>query len=188
MTYRMVTPPAVTAVTLADAKIALRIDGNDLDVIVTAWIGSVTAFAEHATGRAMIHQTWRVTHDRFPTAIKIPRAPIASVTTLKYVDPLGVEYLLDAADYEIDAESEPGWIVPAVNKTWPETFDKINAVKVEVVCGYGAAATAVPAGLRLYILAKLVEQFDGAAEIATTPIESSYVDRMLDPYTLAEFG
>jgi uncharacterized phiE125 gp8 family phage protein len=188
MTYRLLTGPAALPVTLAEAKTHLRIDGNDLDAVVTNWIAGVTAYAEHKTARACIHQTWRITHDRFPSAIRVPRAPVVSVTALKFWNEQNVETLLDPADYELDAESEPGWIVPAVGKAWPSTVTKINAVRIDVLCGYGAASTAVPAGLRLYLLAKLVEQFDAGSELTKAGIAPSFIDRQLDPYLLEEFG
>jgi uncharacterized phiE125 gp8 family phage protein len=185
MTARLITPPAELAVSLLEAKqnLGFRIAATDDDARIRAWIEGITAHAEHYTGRAVINQTWRVTLDRFPDAIQLAMPPLVSVTSLKYLDAEGVEQTLDPQDYLIDAVSEPGYAVPAPGKTWPSTADQINAVKVEYVAGYGTDSTATPAAIRLYILAKLAEQFDPATRtISKESVGASYLDRLLDRY------
>ena len=49
--------PAVLAVSLADAKAALRIDGDDMGTLVTIWAKGVIAVLEHKTGQCMMEQT-----------------------------------------------------------------------------------------------------------------------------------
>lgn len=180
MATNLITPPAALAVSLATAKEHLKITGSDQDTLVTAWIEGITAHAEHVTGRAFINQTWRVTLDRFPDAIEIPTS--ASSVTVKYYDTSGVEQTLDPADYVVDAVNVPGYVVPGVGKAWPETYERINSVAVDVVCGYGSSETSVPSGLKLYILAKLVEQYDPASVPEKGTVQASFIDSMLDRF------
>ena len=180
MPTRLITPPAALPVSLAEAKLNLRIDGNEQDTMIEAWLHGITAHAEHVTGRSFINQTWRVTLDAFPDAIELP-VPVSSVT-VKYLDESGVENTLDPADYLVDSASEPGYAVPNIGKSWPTTYDRINAVNVDVVAGYGATEASVPNGIKLYILAKLVEQYDPAIKAEKDTVQSSFVDRLLDPY------
>ena len=178
MPTRLITPPAALAVSLAEAKLNLRIDGNEQDSMIEAWIHGITAHAEHLTGRSFINQTWRVTLDSFPDAIELP-GPVSSVT-VKYIDEAGTEQTLDQADYIVDSASEPGYAVPGVGKAWPATYDRINAVNVDVVAGYGDSEVNVPKGITLYILARLVEQYDPAVRVEKDTVQSSFLDRMLD--------
>jgi uncharacterized phiE125 gp8 family phage protein len=180
MTYQLITPNAVLEVSLVDAKTQLGIDGADLDAIVTAWIKGVVAYAEHQTGRAILNQTWRTTLDKFPDAIRLPFPACSSITSLKYLDAAGVEQTLNPADYELSSESQAAWVVPAYGKTWPATYDKINAVKVDAVFGYGALIADVPQDFRLFILAKLREQFDAATRPEKDTVQSSFIDHLLD--------
>lgn len=180
MATYLITPPAALAVPLQTAKDHLKITGSDQDALVTAWIEGITAHAEHVTGRAFINQTWRVTLDSFPTDIEIPAN--ASSVTVKYYDTNGVEQTLDPADYVVYSANAPGYIVPNVGKAWPATYERINSVNVDVVCGYGASDANVPAGLKLYILAKLVEQYDPASVPDKGTVQSSYIDSMLDRF------
>ena len=180
MPTRLITPPVALAVSLDEAKLNLKIEDAEQDAIVTAWIEGITAHAEHLTGRSFINQTWRVTCDSFPDAIELPCT--ASEVTIKYLDVNGVEKTLDPADYIVDSVSEPGYAVPGVGKAWPETYDRINAVNVDVVAGYGATEADVPKLIRLYILARLVEQYDPATRLEKGTVQASFLDGMLDRF------
>ncbi|MCE3262621.1 MAG: hypothetical protein K0R43_1700 [Pseudoduganella sp.] len=183
MTTRLITPPATPALSLADAKDALKIDTSDQDAQVEAWVAGITAHAEHLTGRAFVTQTWRVTLDAFPDAIELAHPPISAVSSVKFIDTNGVLQTLDPQDYVLDKESEPGYVVPAPEKSWPSTASQINAVKVEYTCGYGVD-TDIPESIRLYLIAKLREQYDPAIKADKGTVQSSFLDRLLDRETV----
>jgi len=182
MTVRLVSPPVELPVSLAAAKEALRIDTDDMDDMVRAWVAGIVAYAEHKTGRSFINQGYRVTLDAFPEAIELPSPPVFSVTAVQFVDVTGALQVLDPADYKVDDASEPGFVVPARGKAWPATFDEINAVTVDCVCGYGADDSAIPAGIKTYLIAKLREQFDPAIRVERDTVQSSFIDGLLDRF------
>lgn len=182
MTARLITPPAVLPVSLAEAKANMGIDGDDQDGILTAWILGVASYAEGHMQRAIMEQGWRVTLDAFPDAIRLEAPPVVSVQTLRYVDADGADQVLDPADYRVDTESEPSYIVPARGKSWPATYEEINTVRVEYTAGYGVTPTDVPAGIKLFILAKLREQFDPAVRVEKDTVQATFIDRLLDQY------
>jgi uncharacterized phiE125 gp8 family phage protein len=181
MTTRQVSPPAMMAVALADAKAQLRIDADDtaFDTQLSIWIAGITAEAEHATGRAFVNRPMRVTLDAFPDAIRLS-APTFSVESVKFVDVDSQDQLLDAADYYADTVTEPGYVVPATGTAWPATATRVNAVAVDYTAGYGPDATTVPEGARLYILARLAEQWDPIVKEFKNTVKSNFVDRLLD--------
>lgn len=181
MTTRQVSSPAVMAVTLADAKAQLRIDADDtaFDTQLVIWVAGITAEAEHATGRAFVNRSMRVTLDAFPDAIRLS-APTSSVESVKFVDVDGQEQTLDPIDYYVDKVTEPGYIVPASGRTWPATATRVNVVVVDYTAGYGTDATTVPAGARLYILARLAEMWDPAVKEFKETVRSNFVGRLLD--------
>ncbi|WP_198116926.1 head-tail connector protein [Massilia rhizosphaerae] len=181
MTTRQVSPPDVMAVTLADAKAQLRIDSDDtaFDSQLSIWIAGITEEAEHATGRAFVNRPMRVTLDAFPDAIRLS-APTFSVERLKFVDVDGQEQVLDPVDYFADTVTEPGYIVPASGKAWPATADRVNVVSVDYTAGYGSDATTVPSSAKLYILARLTEQWDPIVKEFKETVKSNFVGRLLD--------
>lgn len=184
MTARLITPPAALAVTLDQARANLRIDGTSMDALITTFLEGITEALEHELGRALITQCWRVTLDAFPStspaAIRLARAPLVSVQSIQYFDLAGVLQTLDPATYIVDTVSAPGRVVPAPGCTWPQAQARVNAVAVNYTCGYGATADSTPKNVRLYVLAKLVEQFEPTTGMERETVQSAFVDRLLD--------
>ena len=180
MTTKQITAPAALPVSLDEAKLSLRIDGDELDGDVTRWIKGIVATAEHETGRAFIHQTWRCTLDEFPDAIRLDHAPLVSVESIRFYDVAGVLQTLDPQDYLVDTITEPGYVVPASGRAWPATADRINSLMVDYTAGYGATEVSVPENVKLYIIARLVEQYDPDTRMLRDSVQSEFVGRLLD--------
>lgn len=186
MTAKLITAPAAPAVSLPDAKANLRIEADDtaLDGLITAWVDGITEHAEHLTGRSFVSQKWRLTLPAFPAchhdqrAIRLPSSPLLEITAFKYIDPVGAEQTLAAEAYTVDGE----YLLPAYGTAWPATRMQAVAVTIEGTFGYGVDDTAVPNGIRLYILAKLTEQFDPAVRPEKDTVQASFIDRLLDRY------
>lgn len=178
MTMIRITPPAALPVSLDLAKANMRVDGDDMDALITSWIKGVVAALEHEIGQCLIEQTWRVMVDSFPAALELPH-PVMSVTSVKYFDVDGTEQTLDPAAYRLWRARYRSALMPPRGGAWPETLADTD-VTVEVVCGYGAAPDDVPENVQLYILAKLVEQFDPATRMERDTVQSAFVARLLD--------
>ncbi len=186
MNPRPITPASALAITLEAAKKNMRIDGSALDGVLEAWLRGVIKHAENFTQRAFVEQTWRLTLDRFPCsdAIRLDRSPLIGVEFIKFYDEADALQILDPADYLVDPESEPGFVVPAAGKTWPATSKRINAVLIHFKCGYGSTGESTPEDIKLYILAKLAEQFDPAAKPDKGTVQSSFIDGLLQHYRI----
>lgn len=190
--------PAVLPITLDQAKMQLRVTVPDFDSQITGYIQAATDFIDGEwgfLGRALVTQTWRLTLDGFPTGgggavsyfnpysywgwnfgstnmngqIKIPLPPLQSVTQIEYDDPNGNVQTVNAGDFFVDTQSEPGWIVPQGSKSWPSTLDAINTVRIDFVAGYPAdsssppdLAAKVPGNIKQAILLMVANWMEGA--------------------------
>lgn len=179
MTQRLITPPTVLAVTLDQAKANLRVDGADMDALITMWVEGIIAALEHEIGQCLMPQTWEVTLDAFPIAISLPH-PVISITSVKYLDVTGAEQTLAPAAYKLIRSAYTSTLTAISGATWPTTASEVGAVTITVECGHGTTAAATPANVRLYILAKLVEQFDPATRTERDTVQSDFVGRLLD--------
>jgi uncharacterized phiE125 gp8 family phage protein len=187
MTSERISEPLAPAVSLAAARQNLRVDGTELDSLIEAWLGGIVDHAEHLTGRSFVSQGWRLTLPAFPNderspihpqAIRLPSSPLIGITVFKYIDPTGAEQTLAAEAYAVEGE----YLIPAYGTSWPGSRLQAAAVTIEGTFGYGADNTTVPNGVRLYILAKLVEQFDPAVRPEKDTVQASFIDRLLDRY------
>lgn len=178
MTTRPRAPKAALAVSLEDAKETLRISDSGLDASIERWIRAITLEAEHQTGCTVnVAKNWRLTLDAFPDALRLDYAPVLNVESVKFYDAENALQTLDPADYYVDSVSVPGFIVPAPDKAWPATYDRVHAVVVDYVSG---TADGVPENIQQYILARLQEQFDPSGREFKETAQSKYADRLLD--------
>jgi len=181
MSWKLITPPTGLAVSMTEAQTAARADVDEngvspLDGEIQRAIRTYTTEAEGETNRAIMEQTWRLTLDRFNGAIELRRPPLLQVVHVKYYNAENVQRTLDPQDYQVDGESEPGYIVPANGKAWPATASRINAVEVQIRCGYGPDHTSVPDSISGFILARLGEHFQSGGKA-----ENKHVKRLLWP-------
>ena len=142
MALKLITPASVLPVSLAEAKLACRFDATDLDSDITDMIVDAAALTAHEGGKELTQRTFEVTFDAFPDAVELTRIPVASITSVKYVDAAGVLQTLDPSAYALDNADDNGfaYVVPAYGTEWPATRDEINAVRVRYVAGYATAA------------------------------------------------
>jgi uncharacterized phiE125 gp8 family phage protein len=144
----LVTAPASTPISLTEAKAHLVVDHADDDTLITSYIEQAVDFCEKYTGRKLITQTWCYYFDCFDAEIVINETPIQSITSVKYQDSSDVEQTVTGTDYYTSILGNRIRI-EAVN-SWPSTFDKYDAVKVEIVQGY-ADADSVPDAIKTAI-------------------------------------
>ena len=140
------TAPGTEPVTLAQARLHLRIDADmtDDDAMITALIIAARQYCEQFQNRAYIEQVVTLKTDRFPLRFRIPRSPLISVTSINYIDTAGDDQLLSTDVYAVDVTSEPGKVTLKHNQTWPATQRIHHAVTVVYKAGYGNAAADVP--------------------------------------------
>jgi uncharacterized phiE125 gp8 family phage protein len=175
MTTRLTVPPAVEPITLAALKLRCRVDHDADDSILTGHIVTAREECEKLTQRALITQTHVQTLDRFSDAFRIDWPRLQSVTSIKYDDVDGAEQTLDPASYIVDTASEPGYVVPAVLTEWPNVIDRINAIRVTYICGYGDAAADVPQSLRDWILCYAEQLYMRCIDFSKLPRVDRYV-------------
>ena len=169
----LVTAPAVEPVTVADAKVQCRIDhGVEDPFLQDNLIVGARQWAEAFTGRAFITQTWELKLPYFLDVIELPRPPLVSVTSIKYLDTSNTLQPWAEANYIVTgiASEARGRIEPAYGISYPSTLLVPDAVRIIYVAGYGAAA-AVPQGIKDAILYHVAE---------------SYTNRERPDYSLAE--
>ena len=184
----LVTEPTEEPVSVAEAKIHLRITNSAEDTSIGSLITASRQVAENATRRVFVTQTWEGRLDRFPRydkGFEVPKPPLRSVSKIEYVDDDGVTQTLPSSDYQVDVHSLQGRVAPAFDKSWPTTRDDtLNAVIVTFEAGYGAAA-AVPQAIKqamlLHIGTLYEHREDTVIGLNAVPLPLA-ASRLLSPY------
>lgn len=184
MALKLITPATALAVSLAEAKLHLRVDTSAEDTSITLMVMAAMEAAEQATGRAIMPQTWELALDAFPSAFELTRVPAASVTSIKYWDTTDTQQTLGTQLYTLDNADDfsSACVVPAYGGSWPTAREQVNAVALRYVAGYADAAS-VPAAIKGWLLLQVGAMFENRqAEGAVQTYALGFADRLLDRY------
>jgi uncharacterized phiE125 gp8 family phage protein len=177
LVYQVVvtTPPASEPVSLAEAKLHLRVDDSAEDALITRLISAARIQCEQMAGRAFITRTLTAMLDEWPAdgLIELPYPPVISVASIIYTDQAGAPTTWPASNYQVDATSTPGRIGLAYNKRWPTaTLRPLAPIAVQYTAGYGVAA-AVPEPYKqgmLLLIGHWYENREAVLERQTYPV------------------
>jgi uncharacterized phiE125 gp8 family phage protein len=144
----VVTPPEAEPIGITDiAKLHLKLDGTEEDLLLAIWIQAAREKIEERTGRSLITQGRQIKLDYFPCHIELMNGPVqADSIVIKYFDEDEVEQTLSNTEYWVDTHSPIARIV--VKNNWPSTKCMPNAVTIDYNAGYGDTADDVPGSLR----------------------------------------
>lgn len=172
------------AVTLAEVKRHLRIEEDfaQEDTTLQQYVAAATSLVEEMQGRQIMPATVALTLDNFPSGdeIKLPRAPLSSVSSISYVDVDGASQTFATTGYMADTVSEPGRVRLRYGQSWPSARTQPNGVTVTFVAGY-SSASAVPATTKQAILlqaAHLYGNREGVSEVNLKSVPMS-VERLI---------
>ena len=203
--------PAVEPLLVSELAAWLRVDADDTSQndVLTHLAADVRRRCETVSGRALITQTWRLSLDGFPPpsgyfgsswwvrldrpdgdgpgvwpwkfAIRLPKPPVQSVTSIVYVDQAGATQTLAASAYQVDTDSDPARIVPAYSSLWPVARPQLNAVQVTFVAGYGATGASVPDDMRGAMKIAAAHLYENRAKP-----DEDFLDRLFRPFWRGE--
>ena len=204
MTLRIITQPSVEPITLAEAKLQCRVETTFTadDDLLNALITAVRQQVENLTRRALVQQTLELTLDCFPASgvIELPRPPLQSVTSVKFIDTDGTLTTVPASEYQVDTYREPGLVMPAYLESWDATRSDFNAVQVRYVAGYASGSPQdavglvenIPQALKHWMKVRINTLYNQREGInignTVSEIPRDFVGGLLDRYVVSMFG
>lgn len=192
MSLTLVTPPEVEPLLLDETKDHLEVSYSDRDAMIRTLILVARQRCEGATRRTLITQTWDLFLDQWPTwdgyhggnvfepvntllpaggYVCLPKAPLQSITFVKYVDLAGNTQTWDPSNYLVETpvgdrcargRLSLGWV-----KVWPVIRPTMNAIQIRMVTGYGDEADDVPAILRQAMLLDIGTLYETRESVLT---------------------
>lgn len=139
ITYALSTAPTSEPVTVDEVKDDRRITTTDDDDYIDSLITAARLHIEHYTRKTLVTQTWLAYLDGFPSLgyIELDKPPLASVSSVQYVDENGSTQTFSSSNYVVDTTGAKGRIRLAYSQSWPTTRAQPQAVTITFVSGYG---------------------------------------------------
>lgn len=179
MSLTLVTAPELEPVTLAEAKEQTHVDGTDEDTYLAGLVTTARTWAEGIAGRSFINTTWDWKLDHFPMSgdrwLHLPRAPVSAITSVTYLNSSGVSTTWASSNYVLSGNDLPPRLALAPGVSWPTTeSERINAVTVRFVAGYGATVSSVPEPIRHAIKLRVADLHANRESETTGTIVSKF--------------
>lgn len=173
MTIITITPPASEPVSLAEAKLFLRVDHDAEDELIPLLITAAREAVEAAIGRALITRRVRESLDIWvreaAQGAVLGLGPVTNVVAVRLLADNGSQSVLDPERYRLDGNRDRPRLVFASGV--PATLRQIGGIEIEYDCGYAEEAGDLPIALRLatlQIAASLYELRQGEGAIPET--------------------
>ena len=206
---QIVSGPSIEPVSLLEAKEYMKVDDDNDDLEILAFIKAARIYVENYTGRFFITRTvrqfldgytpamdsyWEGTRTtpivKFSSYIELAAVPAVSVSSVKYYDDADNEGTWDTSNYYVDAASDLGKIVLRDGGTFPTDLRTVNGLEINYTAGYGTSASDVPdvikSAIRQYML--YLYEHRGDFERYPAPSPPNVLKVLLDPYKVMRFG
>jgi uncharacterized phiE125 gp8 family phage protein len=169
--------PSFEPVAADELSIHSHIDSPDGQELLTQYLAAARAWVENEVKSALTTRTATLYLDCFPDwEVEIRMPPLASVTSVVYLDSAGDSQTLSSSLYRSDTTSKPARITPAYGEIWPVTYDVTNAVTITATVGYTASAVPECAKQAIRFMAGLMFEHR-----EPTDADLYVVRRILDP-------
>lgn len=173
MTITTLTPPASEPVSLAEAKLYLRIDHAHEDGLIETLIAAAREAVEAAIGRALIARTVRESLDIWvreaAQGAVLGLGPVSEVIAVRLLAENGSQSVLDPERYRLDGHRDRPRLVFEAGV--PATLREVGGIEIEYACGFAEEAADLPVALRLatlHIVASLYEVRQGEGGLPET--------------------
>ncbi len=179
---QVVTPPDGDVIDMDELKRHLRVDFDDDDDEIRAYMQAAVDALEGDTGylgRAILSQTLDAFYSYWPSAqkcwsslgsyIQLPMPPVTEVTGVFYKDADGVEQTMDPAGYTVDLVEQPALIY---SQSWPAVGDFPGSIRVRFVAGYPVndGVSSVPYSIRSALKLMIADLYENREQ---TLVDSS---------------
>lgn len=181
------TNPTFEPITLSEAKRQLDIADDDTahDDQISDLIVMARELIEADTGHIVGTRTFQETRDCWPWFsdgyIELLRRPVASITSIQYVDVAGASQTWASSNYVFDGNRVTPAIFLAYGKSWPSIRSQENAITITYVAGY-AKRGLVPQLLKQAVVLQVVAQFHGCMDSIGNAYESLITRMMRSTY------
>lgn len=160
------------AVSLTRAKQHLRVEHDDEDELIGAYLAAAVEQVEAMTDKRLTPKVERQVAAGFPAAggIRLHRGPVSEVIAIAYDPSTGSGQVVDEeelADFRL-VEGVPAQVLPAAGAAFPATFAGAGTVRIDYLAGY--APGEMPRGLETAVLLLTAHYYANRESVVTGTI------------------
>lgn len=184
--------PVTEPVTLAEAKLHLRVDVGDDDALITALIIAARQYCESLSGRTLAQRSYLQTMESFPADgidIVLRRSPVTAITSVNYYDATGTDVAMTVTtDYRTNFNLIPARVrLPVLTKLWAQTYVVDDAVRIVYTAGAATAPTAAKQTI-LLLVGHWYENRESVVVGATSNAVDCTVTSLIDSYRIGDIA
>ncbi len=157
--------PVSEPLTLAEAKLYLRVDGNEEDSLIADLISAARDAAEKYLRNSLVEQQWKLSFDDYaPQTVTLAYGPVVSVESVTLIDRDGNAQIYSSSLYSLNAGKDA------------LRFNTVlygHRIEILYNTGYGNPAD-IPAPIRYGMLAHIAAMYEqrGEATLVAIPKHS----------------
>lgn len=178
----VITPP--DPLDLDEVKAHLRVEGDDEDTLIQAYVAAATAHIDGPDGwlgRAIGIQILEARCDTLTcgASIRLPFPPVIEMVSVSYLDATGVEQMADLDEFEV-----MGRDLVASGSEWPWIggSTRREAVRIRYRAGYETIPAPIKAAI-LLMVGDLYRNREAVSAAAMTQVPmSTTVENLLAPF------
>ena len=163
--------PSGAIVTLAEAKLHLRVDYTDDDALIQGLIDAAVAHLDGYSGRLgrpLLNQTWAQSFADFTSSPwRLRFADFNAVTSITYYDLSNASQTLSSTIYSVLTDEIGPYITLQSGKSYPNIYPRDDAITVTWTCGFGATAANIPADIKVAIKMMVTHWYENRGVIVT---------------------
>jgi len=179
--------PAVEPISLDDAKLHARVDGESENMLISSLILAARLHIERSLDLALISQSWSLYLDRWPDApyVELPLAPLISVDAIRLYSAADTFVTLDPELFLIDKTSRRPRIARNAGQSWTPPGRAINGIEIAFTAGFGESEDDVPMPVRQAIRMLVAHWYEAREPVLfgekSDPVPAS-IAALIGPY------
>ena len=167
----LLTAPTTEPVTLAEAKLAARVSGSSMDLLIPGLITAARELAEQETGAKFMVQTWRTELVDWPAATDVLAINQATAAAVSYWNGAAWSSELAESAYVFAPDGIGTVLAPATGTSWPTLGDRPVGPRVRIDLTTGATdPDAVAESVKLFIKACVAYWIDNPQAASATGV------------------
>lgn len=138
---KLITPTTLEPVTLAEAKDALHISGNDFDLTLRIYLDAAIRRVENFRQSPVMSSEWELYLKTWPTNVSLEKHPVSAINSVKYYDDDNALQTVASTNYRLQDFRVPCRLEFDSDFTQPSVYDREYPIVVNFQAGYLAASS-----------------------------------------------